>query len=67
FTMSNGQTGYADADVAGTSYVVPWWVFDAATPPDRLASWTVQVRRIGADGQAVAVSPASPARQFYWR
>ena len=67
FTMSNGETGYADADVAGTSFGVPWWVFDAAAPPDRLASWNVQVRRIGADGRPIAVSPASQLRQFYWR
>ena len=67
FTMTNGETGYADADVAGNSFGVPWWVFDAATPPDRLASWTVQVRRIGADGQPIDVSPASQPRQFYWR
>lgn len=67
FTMSNGETGFADGDVAGTSFGVPWWVFDAAVPPDRLASWTVQVRRIGANGQPVDVSPASQVRQFYWR
>ena len=67
FTMANGETGYADADVAGTSFGVPWWVFDAATPPDRLASWTVQVRRVGPDGQIVELSPASSSRQFYWR
>lgn len=67
FIMANGETGYADADVAGTSFGVPWWVFDAATPPDRLASWTVQVRRIGADGQTIDRSPASQSRQFYWR
>lgn len=67
FTMSNGETGYADADVAGASFGVPWWVFDAASPPDRLASWTVQVRRIDPNGQPVDVSPASQPRQFYWR
>ncbi len=67
FTMANGETGYADADVASTSFGVPWWVFDAATPPDRLVSWTVQVRRIGADGQAIELSPLSQTRQFYWR
>ncbi|MEZ4771152.1 MAG: LysM peptidoglycan-binding domain-containing protein [Caldilineales bacterium] len=67
FTMSNGEAGFVDADVAGTSFGIPWWVFDAASPPDRLASWTVQVRRIGSNGQPLEVSPASMARQFYWR
>lgn len=67
FTTLNGESGYVDGEVTDTSFAVPWWVFDAAAPPDRLASWTVQVRRAGSNGQPVEVSPASAARQFYWR
>jgi hypothetical protein len=67
YTMRDGQRGYADDRVTGTSFTVPVWVYDVAAPPDRLATWSVQVRRMGPGNQDIEISPPSESRTFYWR
>jgi LysM repeat protein len=67
YVMRDGQRGYVDDRVTGTSYAVPIWVYDVAAPPDRLATWSVQVRRMGPGNQEIELSPPSESRTFYWR
>ncbi len=67
YTMRDGQRGYVDDRVNGISYTVPNWVHDVAAPPDRLAVWSVQVRRLGPGNQEIDLSPPSENRTFYWR
>ncbi len=67
FTQRDGQPGFVEERVTATSYTVPMWVFDLAMTPDRLSTWSVQVRRMGADGQELVISPSSESRTFYWR
>ncbi|MEA3337800.1 MAG: LysM peptidoglycan-binding domain-containing protein [Chloroflexota bacterium] len=67
FTLRNGDQGFAESEVSGTTFKVPMWVFESAMPPDRLSQWSVQVRRRGPDGQMIVLSPASETRSYYWR
>jgi LysM repeat protein len=67
YTQRDGQPGFVEERVTATSYTVPMWVFDLAMTPDRLSTWSVQVRRMGADGQELMISPSSESRTFYWR
>jgi hypothetical protein len=67
YTMRDGQQGYVEDLVTDTSYTVPVWVYDVAAPPDRLAAWSVQVRRMGPGNQEIELSPPSESRTFYWR
>lgn len=67
YTTRDGQTSYLEDRVTGTSYAVPLWFYDLANTPDRLGRWSVQVRRLGADGQEIEISPTSESRTFYWR
>lgn len=49
---------------------VPLWLFGKADQPARRYTWTVRVVEITTDGQGgekvIPLSPASPARIFYW-
>lgn len=67
FTQRDGQPGAIEERITSTSYTVPLWFFDLAMTPDRLGTWSVQVRRMGADSQELAISPTSESRTFYWR
>ncbi|MFZ2359815.1 MAG: LysM peptidoglycan-binding domain-containing protein, partial [Anaerolineae bacterium] len=67
YTMRDGMPGFADDRVTGVSYTVPLWVYDVAAPPDRLSTWSVQVRRMGPGNQEIELSPPSEQRVFYWR
>ena len=67
YTMRDGMQGFVDARVNAASYTVPVWVHDVAAPPDRLATWSVQVRRMGPGNQEIELSPPSELRTFYWR
>ena len=63
----DGSEGFAEGEVTEPAFIVPRWVFNAASPPDRISTWTVQIRRIEADGQAIDLSPPSEPRTYYWR
>ncbi len=67
FTMRDGQQGYVEGRVSSPSFSLPMWVYDVASPPDRLAVWSVQVRRPGPGNQDIEISPPSENRAFYWR
>ncbi len=67
YTTRDGRTNYLEDRVTGTSYTVPLWFYDLANTPDRLGEWSVQVRRMGADGEEIAISTTSETRTFYWR
>lgn len=67
FTMRDNQQGHVEDRVTGTSYTVPIWVYDVANPPNRLQTWSVQVRRMGSGNQELSLSPPSENRTFYWR
>jgi LysM repeat protein len=67
FTMRNGEKGFAEGDTTTPSFTMPQWVFDAALPPDRISSWSVQVVRRDLAGETIQISPASESRTFYWR
>ncbi len=67
FLLAGGEQGFVDGEVTDTRFVVPRWVFDAASPPDRLSYWTVQVRRRLPSGQVIELSPPSEISVFYWR
>jgi LysM repeat protein len=67
FTMRDGQQINVEERTTATSLTVPSWVFDVASPPDRLGVWSVQVRRPGQGSQEIEVSPPSESRAFYWR
>jgi len=67
FTKRDGSAGYAEERTTAVSYAVPLWIFDMAFTPDRLTTWSVQIRRMGADGQEIDLSPFSESRIFYWR
>jgi LysM repeat protein len=67
YVMRDGQQGFVDDRVPGTSFTGPNWVHDVAAPPDRLATWSVQVRRMGPGNQEIEISPPSERRTFYWR
>jgi LysM repeat protein len=67
YTARDGRAGFLEDRVTGTSYVVPLWFYDLASTPDRLGAWSVQVRRMGTDGEEIEISPASESRTFYWR
>jgi hypothetical protein len=67
FLLTNGEQGFVDGEVTDARFVVPRWVFDAASPPDRLSYWTVQVRRRLPSGQVIELSPPSQTNVFYWR
>lgn len=67
FLLSSGEQGFVDGEVTDTRFVVPRWVFDAASLPDRLSYWTVQVRRRLPSGQVIELSPPSEISVFYWR
>lgn len=49
---------------------VPLWLWSKADQPARRYTWTVRVVQITTDGQGgervIPLSPASPARIFYW-
>lgn len=49
---------------------VPLWLWSKADQPDRRYTWTVRVVQVTTDGQGgervIPLSPASPARIFYW-
>lgn len=67
FDMAAGDQGFVEAEITGTEFEVPAWVYDAAMPPDRWIKWTVQVRRRDGNGQVVSISPTSESGLFYWR
>ena len=67
FTMRDGQPINLEERTTATSLTVPMWVFDIASPPDRIGVWSVQVRRPVPGNQEVDVSPPSESRTFYWR
>ena len=67
FTQRNGQMLSVAERVTGTSFAVPVWAYDLASPPDRLGAWSVQVRRMGMGNQEFELSPPSETRTFYWR
>ncbi len=67
YTTRDGQPGYMDDRITSTSYAVPIWVYDVASPPDRLGVWSVQVRRMGPGNQEIEISPPSENRTYYWR
>jgi LysM repeat protein len=67
YMMRDGQQGYVEDRGTDTSFTVPFWVHDVAAPPDRLATWSVQVRRMGPGNQEIEISPPSENRTFYWR
>jgi hypothetical protein len=67
YTARDGRAGFLEDRVTGTSFAVPLWFYDLASTPDRLGSWSVQVRRMGTDGEEIEISPASESRTFYWR
>ncbi len=67
YTMRDGKQGFVDDRVTSTSFTVPNWVHDVAAPPDRLSTWSVQVRRLGPGNQEIEISPPSEQRTFYWR
>ena len=67
FTMRDGEDGYVEERVTSPSFAVPAWVYDVASPPDRLSTWSVQVRRAGSGNQEIEVSPLSESRMYYWR
>ncbi len=67
YTMRDGQQGFVDGRINGLSFTIPAWVYDVAAPPDRLAVWSVQVRRPSPGNQEIELSPPSENRTFYWR
>lgn len=67
YTTRDGRASSLEDRVTGTSYAVPLWFYDLASTPDRLGQWSVQVRRMGADGAEIEISPSSESRTFYWR
>jgi LysM repeat protein/RNA polymerase subunit RPABC4/transcription elongation factor Spt4 len=69
YTLRDGQPALLEDQVPATitTYTVPMWFFDLARTPDRLGVWSVQVRRTGANGQPLIISPFSESRTFYWR
>ncbi|MEI2689975.1 MAG: LysM peptidoglycan-binding domain-containing protein [Anaerolineae bacterium] len=69
YTLRDGQPAVLEDQVpsTATTYTVPMWFYDLARTPDRLGAWSVQVRRLGANGQALIISPFSESRTFYWR
>lgn len=69
YTLRDGQPAVLEDQVSGvvTTYTVPMWFYDLARTPDRLGTWSVQVRRTGVNGQALSISPFSESRTFYWR
>jgi LysM repeat protein len=67
FTMRDGQQGYVEGRVTTPSFTMPMWVYDVASPPERLSAWSVQVRRQGPGSQEIEISPPSELRAFYWR
>jgi hypothetical protein len=67
YTTRDGRANFLEDRITGTSYAVPLWFYDLASTPDRLGEWSVQVRRMGADGEEIKISPPSESRIFYWR
>lgn len=67
FTTRNGEPGFAEGQVTGNSYTIPQWVFESASPPDRIGRWSVQVRRQSPSGEINEISSPSETRTFYWR
>lgn len=67
FITREGQDGWVEERVTAPSFAVPAWVYDMASSPDRLSTWSVQVRRAGAGNQEIEVSPPSESRVYYWR
>lgn len=67
FTALDGSERYAEGEVTDPAFIIPRWIFDAANPPDRISTWTVQIRRTEADGQIIELSPPSEPRTYYWR
>lgn len=67
YAQKSGEQGFLEAETTGTGFEVPAWMYDAASPPDRWSTWTVQVRRRSGDGRVVNISPASEPGLFYWR
>lgn len=67
FTTRDGQPGFVDDRVTAPTFTVPLWVYDVAASPDRLSTWSVQVRRAVPGSQEIDVSPASESRTYYWR
>lgn len=67
FTMRDGQQGFVEGRVTTPSFAMPMWVYDVASPPERLSVWSVQVRRQGPGNQDIEISPPSENSAFYWR
>ncbi|HNS01861.1 MAG TPA: LysM peptidoglycan-binding domain-containing protein [Anaerolineae bacterium] len=67
YPLRDGRASAIEERVTGPSFTVPQWYYDLANTPDRLGTWSVQVRRMGANNQELIVSPFSESRTFYWR
>lgn len=67
FLMNDGTFGFVDAETTQPWFEVPRWTYEMAATPNRIFTWTVQVRRRLPSGQVVDVSPVSRKATFYWR
>lgn len=67
FLMNDGSKGFVDAETTQPWFEVPRWTYEVAATPNRIFTWTVQVRRRLPSGQVVDVSPVSRKATFYWR
>ena len=67
YALRDGRVNTIEERVTSLSFVVPLWYYDLANTPDRLGTWSVQVRRMGANNRELIVSPFSESRTFYWR
>lgn len=67
YALRDGRVNTIEERVTSPSFVVPLWYYDLANTPDRLGTWSVQVRRMGANNRELIVSPFSESRTFYWR
>ncbi|MCS6844034.1 MAG: LysM peptidoglycan-binding domain-containing protein [Caldilineales bacterium] len=67
FLMQDGSVGFVDDETTRPWFEVPRWTYEVAATPNRIFTWTVQVRRRLPSGQVVEVSPISRKATFYWR
>lgn len=62
-----GETTYGGANVRESQWTIPLSLHGQVDGPEYKYEWFVVVERQNDDGSAVAISPESARRTFYWR